>query len=144
MSQEKVEKYKQEKVHRKENVEKAKRKKKREKLIAWIVAIVLCAGIGAAVGVTLYNEYQAQLAARPNYERDEMILSDLTGVLEESEEAAEETAAETEAAEETAAETEAAEETAAETEAAEETAAETEAAEETAAESAGEEGTSEE
>ncbi len=85
MSQEKVERYKQEKAHRKENVEKEKRKKKAGRMITWAVILVVCGGIGAAIGVTFYNDYQAKLAARPNYAREEMVVSDLTGVLAETE-----------------------------------------------------------
>lgn len=90
MSQEKVEKYKQEKAHRKENVEKERRKKKAGKMITWVVILAVCGGIGGAIGVTFYNDYQAKLAARPNYARESMVVSDLTGILEtEAETAAE-------------------------------------------------------
>lgn len=90
MSQEKVERYKQEKAHRKENVEKEKRKKKAGKILTWVVILAVCGGIGGAIGVTFYNDYQAKLAARPNYERESMVVSDLTGILEtEAETAAE-------------------------------------------------------
>lgn len=85
MSQEKVERYKQEKAHRKENVEKERRKKKAGKFLTWAVILAVCGGIGGAIGVTFYNDYQAKLAARPNYAREEMVVSDLTGVLAETE-----------------------------------------------------------
>lgn len=85
MSQEKVEKYKQEKAHRKENVLKEKRKKKAGRLLGWLIVLALCGGIGSAIGVTFYNQHQARLAARPNYAREDMVVSDLTGVLQETE-----------------------------------------------------------
>lgn len=85
MSQEKVERYKQEKAHRKENVEKERRKKKAGRILTWVIILAVCGGIGGAIGVTFYNDYQAKLAARPNYAREEMVVSDLTGVLQETE-----------------------------------------------------------
>ena len=85
MSQEKVERYKQEKAHRKENVEKERRKKKAGKILTWVIVLAFCGSIGAAIGVTFYNDYQAKLAARPNYAREEMVVSDLTGILQETE-----------------------------------------------------------
>lgn len=85
MSQEKVERYKQEKAHRKENVEKERRKKKAGKVLTWVIILAVCGGIGGAIGVTFYNDYQAKLAARPDYAREEMVVSDLTGVLQETE-----------------------------------------------------------
>ncbi len=90
MSQEKVERYKQEKAHRKENVEKERRKKKAGRILTWVVILAVCGGIGGAIGVTFYNDYQARLAARPDYARENMVVSDLTGILEtEAETAAE-------------------------------------------------------
>lgn len=85
MSQEKVERYKQEKAHRKENVEKERRKKKAGRILTWVIILAVCGGIGGAIGVTFYNDYQAKLAARPNYAREEMVVSDLTGILQETE-----------------------------------------------------------
>lgn len=85
MSQEKVERYKQEKAHRKENVEKERRKKKAGRILTWVIILTVCGGIGGAIGVTFYNDYQAKLAARPNYAREEMVVSDLTGILQETE-----------------------------------------------------------
>lgn len=86
MSQEKVEKYKQEKAHRKEIILKERRKKKATKFAVRLAVVLVCAGICGAVGLTFYNEYQADLAARPDYTRDEMVVSDLTGILDEDSE----------------------------------------------------------
>ena len=50
---EKVERYKQEKAHRKENVEKERRKKKAGKFLTWAVILAVCGGIGGAIGVAV-------------------------------------------------------------------------------------------
>ena len=66
-------------------MEKERRKKKAGKFLTWAVILAVCGGIGGAIGVTFYNDYQAKLAARPNYARENMVVSDLTGILQESE-----------------------------------------------------------
>ena len=131
MSVEKMNYYKEQKAHRKENLAKEKRRKKAIRA-AWIGGgVAVLAAVIAAIGLTGYNSYKAAEAAKPDYSVTSQVVEDLSGVLqtEAAEEVTDETAVETEAAETEAAETEAAE-----TEAAEETeAAATEAAETTAA-----------
>lgn len=81
MSQEKVEKYKEYKKNRKEILAKEKRKKQIDRIIGWAVGIVLLGCIGAGIGVTVYNSHEKSLAARPTYETDQKMITDLTGIL---------------------------------------------------------------
>ncbi len=94
MSQAKVDKYKEYKKNRREILAKEKRKKKMEKIAGWAILVVLVAALGTAVGVTIYNQHQANLAALPNYTVSEKVVADMAGILEETAEADE---AETEA-----------------------------------------------
>ena len=105
MSQEKVNKYKEQKANRKEIIAKEKRAKKLSK-IAWIsAAIIIVVGIVAALGIEIHRWYvNDYLPSLPTYSAETLVISDLAGVLEEETEA-EETEAETEA-EETEAEAE--------------------------------------
>lgn len=94
MSQAKVDKYKEYKKNRKQIIEKEKKKKKMEKIAGWAILVVLVAALGTAVGVTIYNQHQAKLAALPNYTVSEKVVADMAGILEDTTEAEE---AETEA-----------------------------------------------
>lgn len=82
MSQEKVDKYKEYKKNRKEILAKQKKVKKVKTATAWAVAVLILAGLGTAVGVTIYNQHQAKLASLPNYNASSFMLDDLVGVLE--------------------------------------------------------------
>lgn len=111
MSQEKVNKYKEQKANRKELLAKEKRNKKLGKA-AWILVFVLIiAGIGTAIGIEIHGWYKnTYLPGQPNYSSEELIISDVAGILDEETEAApeesadEETGADTESADESAAE----------------------------------------
>ena len=81
MSQAKVDKYKEYKKNRKEELEKEKKAKQRTSLIGKIVAIVIAAGLLIALGITAYNAIRSSIQARPDYNREEMILEDVAGVL---------------------------------------------------------------
>jgi hypothetical protein len=83
MSREKVEKYKEQKVRRKELLEKEKKKKKMVKA-AWILTAVLAVGlVSGAIGLTIYNQYKEHQKNLPNYTAsDTMIVEDLAGMLE--------------------------------------------------------------
>jgi len=81
MSQQKVDAYKARKANRKEEIEKANRKRKLNKLTGRLIAAVCGLGLVVALGVTGWNQYQAYQASKPHYERTEMIVSDLAGVL---------------------------------------------------------------
>lgn len=89
MSQAKVDKYKEYKKNRKEILEKEKRKKKMEKIAGWAILVVLVAALGTAVGVTIYNQHQAKLAALPNYTVSQKVVADMSGILEDTTEEAE-------------------------------------------------------
>ncbi len=109
MSQEKVNKYKEQKANRKEILAKEKRNKKLSK-IAWIsAAVIIVVGIVTALGIEIHRWYNDEyLPSLPTYSAETLVISDLAGVLEEETEAeetkAEETEAETEAEETEAAE----------------------------------------
>ena len=81
MSQAKVDKYKEYKKNRKEELEKERKAKQRASLIGRIVAIVIAAGLLIALGITAYNAIRSGIQARPDYNREEMILEDVAGVL---------------------------------------------------------------
>ena len=120
MSNEKRDSETMNKFDRRQEKRRERQKEKREMFFWKLGGAVFAVAVVIAVGVTGVNQFKAYQASRPDYNRTQMVVSDMAGVLdaEESESAAEgETAAaeETEAAEETAAEeTEAAGETAAE------------------------------
>ena len=96
MSQAKVDKYKEFKKNRKEELEKERKTKQRNALIWKIVAIVAALALLVALGITAYNAISSRIKARPDYNREEMVLQDLAGILEttaETTEAPETTAA---------------------------------------------------
>ena len=126
MSLEKMNYYKEQKAHRKENVAKEKRRKKTMRAAGYGISALVVIAICGAIGLTGYNAWKAQEAAKPDYSVTSQVIDDITGVtsMEEAEAAAESEAAEESAAETAAAEESAAEESAAETAAAEESAAE--------------------
>ena len=81
MSQEKVNKYKEEKANRKETIAKQKRQKARHKVIAIVVAAVLAVGAVGAIGLTIRNEYKAYINSLPSYSSTSYVVSDDAGVL---------------------------------------------------------------
>ena len=81
MSQEKVNKYKEEKANRKETIAKQKRQKARNKAIAIAVAAVLAVGAVGAIGLTIRNEYKAYINSLPSYSSTSYVVSDDAGVL---------------------------------------------------------------
>ncbi|MBQ8639289.1 MAG: hypothetical protein IJ468_08980 [Lachnospiraceae bacterium] len=134
MSQAKVDKYKEYKRNRRENIRKEKQKAFRNKMIALGIILLIVVGVGAAIGVSIYNSYQAKLAAMPTYGAQDFLLSDYAGIqVTDEEETEAETEVETEAETETEVETEAQAEveTEAETEAETEVESETEVETET-------------
>lgn len=66
MSQEKVMKYKEEKVNRKANVKKAKRMKKMRNVIACLICLVAVVWVGYS-GVTYYMENQPRQEVEVDY-----------------------------------------------------------------------------
>lgn len=85
MSQAKVDKYKEYKKNRKENIAKEKRKNLVEKIAAWAVVAVFVLFIAGAVIYKGISEYQARLAAQPTYDTSSYLLTDMSGVLETEE-----------------------------------------------------------
>ena len=81
MSQEKVNKYKEEKANRKETIAKKKRQQARNKMIAIAVAVVLAVGAVGAIGLTIRNEYKAYINSLPSYSSTSFVVSDDAGVL---------------------------------------------------------------
>ena len=74
MSQKKVDEYKNYKKNRRENIKKEKRKERLTMAAMW------CACVGGAMGVSIYNKYQAKQAALPTYGSTSFILSDMAGI----------------------------------------------------------------
>ena len=101
MSQAQVDQYKEFKKNRTEELEKERKAKQRTAMIWKCVAIVLALGILVALGITIYNGIKARIDARPDYNREEMILQDAAGVFTTTEAPTEEPT--TEAPETTAA-----------------------------------------
>ncbi len=85
MSQAKVDKYKEFKKNRKEELEKEKKAKQRSSMIWKVVAIVLALGLLVALGITAYNTIRTRIQARPDYNREELVLQDVAGVFETTE-----------------------------------------------------------
>lgn len=106
MSQAKVDKYKDYKKNKKKILKKQKRKDMAEKALAYGVGVALLAVVMAWIGSAAISQYQSYLASRPDYSRDEYVLSDLSGILETETETDTETETETESGSETETETE--------------------------------------
>ena len=87
MSQAKVDQYKEFKQNRKENLEKEKKAKQRTALIWKIVGCVAALALVVALGITAYNAIKNRIQARPIYDREEMIVNDVAGILQEETEA---------------------------------------------------------
>ena len=108
MSQQKVDKYKEQKAKRKELVEKERKQKKLMRLVTILIAEVVLAGIGTGIGITVRNQYIKAQNAKPDYSSSSLVVQDMAGIL--TEETAADEGEETEA-QETEGETEASEET---------------------------------
>lgn len=85
MSQEKVDKYKEQKPHRKELYAKEEKKEKLEKAVIIGVAVLFVGIFAAGAAMSGYNSYKTKLAARPDYNREELIINDLASILENDE-----------------------------------------------------------
>ncbi len=107
MSQKKVDQYKDYKKNRRENIKKEKRKERLTMAAMWGAVVVFIACVGGAMGVSIYNKYQAKQAALPTYGSTSFLLSDMANIQKEdvedpteneSEEATSEEATESETA----------------------------------------------
>ena len=86
MSVEKMNAYKEQKLHRKENLAKEKRRKKTERAIWYAVGAAVLVAICAAIGLTGYNSYRRYQDSLPNYDVTSQVISDIAGVLDVDEE----------------------------------------------------------
>ena len=75
MSQKKVDEYKNYKKNRRENIKKEKRKERLTMAAMWGAVVVFIACVGGAMGVSIYNKYQAKQAALPTYGSTSCLLS---------------------------------------------------------------------
>ena len=81
MSQEKVNRYKEQKANRKELMAQEKRKKARNRAITVAVAVLVLVGALGAVGLTIRNEYNAYINSLPSYSTTSFVVSDEAGML---------------------------------------------------------------
>ena len=86
MSQQKVDKYKEQKARRKELVEKERKQRKRMRALVIAIVVVVIAGVGTGIGLTIRNQYIKIQNAKPDYSSSSLILQDMAGVLEEESE----------------------------------------------------------
>ena len=82
MSQEKVDRYKEYKKNRKENLAKEKKEAQRRSLIWKIVLGVLALALLVALGITAYNAISKRIQARPDYDRTSIVIGDVAGLYE--------------------------------------------------------------
>lgn len=81
MSQEKVDRYKEQKANRKELMAKEKRKRTIARVIAITIAVLVLAGAAGAIGLTIRNERIAYLASLPSYSTTSFVVPDEAGIL---------------------------------------------------------------
>ena len=78
------------KFDRRQERERERQKEKRELFFWKLGGIVFVVAVVVAICITGVNQFRAYQASRPDYNRTEMVVSDMAGVLEaESESAAE-------------------------------------------------------
>ena len=82
MSQQKVDRYKEYKKNRKENIEKEKRQQKRTSMLWRIGCCVLALAIVVALGITVYNAISRASKAAPQYDREQLVVQDVAGIYE--------------------------------------------------------------
>ena len=87
MSVEKMNAYKEQKSHRKENLAREKRRKKTERVVWYAVGAAVLVAICAAIGLTGWNSYKRYQDSLPNYDVTSQVISDFSGVLDVDEEA---------------------------------------------------------
>ncbi len=102
MSLEKVNKYKEDKKNRKAILEKERKKKRIYRICGWAAGFVIVAALVVMLGLTAKNAYSDYLASKPDYSSTSLVITDLTGILDETEADAEEDADENAGSDETA------------------------------------------
>ena len=80
MSQQKVDQYKEYKKNRKEHLEKEKKRQSRNAMLGRLVAAVVILGLAVAIGITVYNGIRQRALAAPDYNRDQLVISDVAGI----------------------------------------------------------------
>lgn len=74
MSVEKVNKYKESKATRKADLEAARKRKTRNKIIGRIVSCVVILGLAFALVLTAVNMIKARVAAKPDYDAESIVI----------------------------------------------------------------------
>ncbi len=82
MSQQKVDRYKEEKANRKELMAKEQQKKKMTRIGIWACIALVVIGLGTSVGISIRNSHNRYLASLPDYTRTSMVVQDYTGITE--------------------------------------------------------------
>ncbi len=90
MSQAKVDRYKEYKKNRKENIAKEKRKALRERILGWSVVGVFALFLVGAVAYKGVDAYKKAEAAKPDYTATSYVLPDMNGLGTEETEGTEE------------------------------------------------------
>ena len=90
MSVEKVNKYKDDKKNRKANLEKERKKKRLVRIGGWAAGAVIVVALVVMLGLTAKNAYSSYQASKPDYSSDSLVISDMAGILDETESDAEE------------------------------------------------------
>lgn len=85
MSVEKVNKYKEDKKNRKAILEKERKKKRLYRIGGWAAGIVIVAALVVMLGMTAKNAYADYQASKPDYSSNSLVISDMTGILDETE-----------------------------------------------------------
>lgn len=85
MSVEKVNKYKEDKKNRKANLEKERKKKLLIRIGGWAAGAVIVVALVVMLGLTAKNSYSSYQASKPDYSSDSLVISDMTGILDETE-----------------------------------------------------------
>ena len=80
MSQAKVDRYKEYKKNRKENIAKEKQKALRERIVGWSVVGVFALFLLGAVAYKGVDAYKKAEAAKPDYTVSSYVLSDMAGL----------------------------------------------------------------
>lgn len=83
MSQEKVDKYKEQKARRKELIEKERKQRKLMKAVSIAILVLVIAGIGTGIGFTIRNQYIKAQNAKPDYSSSSLVVQDMAGILED-------------------------------------------------------------
>ncbi|MDD7388170.1 MAG: hypothetical protein PUG60_00655 [Lachnospiraceae bacterium] len=84
MSVEKVNKYKEDKKNRKANLEKERKKKLLIRIGGWAAGAVIVVALVVMLGLTAKNSYNNYQASKPDYSSDSLVISDMTGILDET------------------------------------------------------------